>query len=621
MKMTEYKNEVGSLKLSDEFKAELKKKMLEVYEERFPEKKEEKITVSSFSKKYGKYAAIAACLLLVVSTAGILTVKNLPSKSADDSAETVQNSAYDQSAPAQGEDSGDEEGALPQATEPLTESPAEADEAVAEEAEEYDNEILYDPMPSPENTAPEDDIDEDGDVEESAPEAPEAPAADSPYSRYASEDYDGDYNGDDYVLAKRSVTSGGSASVYGTSEAMLANSSPVFVAPAGGGTTDSASEGAELTAEGTELIAEDAEPTDDYIEAPAEYADTPTGQTEDVEEAADSEELETYTGAEWSAIDTSIASYEYYDIRDGVIAKLDKIALIRFTVEDAYTGYVEVSFNTTSGLNMDVATQTLYSININHEYLSNEDEDADRLLLNYGTAEYQLKGRPVMEGEYIALVYENADGVLEPVPQLVYSVHNVNGLDIAYHVYCEDGYEVDPGSTNMGILPQETEMVTNTLNNPELYTQKAAVRELTYYLRRNIMRMEPVLINISGEKPEEEPEDTAPAVTEPAQTEPAQTEPPAATEPDPHAYSNLRANFPTGLLTVTNDDPDADGIITVNGISVGSSLTDAVKAFYLTKYSFTPDAVITLIASEEDGRWSVKVTFEDGIVSKIEMQR
>ena len=545
MKATEYKNEVGSLKLSDEFKAELKKKMLEVYEERFPEKKEEKITVSSFSKKYGKYAAIAACLLLVVSTAGILTVKNLPSKSADDSAETVQNSAYDQSAPAQGEDSGDEEGALPQATEPLTESPAEADEAVAEEAEEYDNEILYDPMPSPENTAPEDDIDEDGDVEESAPEAPEAPAADSPYSRYASEDYDGDYNGDDYVLAKRSVTSGGSASVYGTSEAMLANSSPVFVAPAGGGTTDSASEGAELTAEGTELIAEDAEPTDDYIEAPAEYADTPTGQTEDV----------------------------------------------------------------------------LYSININHEYLSNEDEDADRLLLNYGTAEYQLKGRPVMEGEYIALVYENADGVLEPVPQLVYSVHNVNGLDIAYHVYCEDGYEVDPGSTNMGILPQETEMVTNTLNNPELYTQKAAVRELTYYLRRNIMRMEPVLINISGEKPEEEPEDTAPAVTEPAQTEPAQTEPPAATEPDPHAYSNLRANFPTGLLTVTNDDPDADGIITVNGISVGSSLTDAVKAFYLTKYSFTPDAVITLIASEEDGRWSVKVTFEDGIVSKIEMQR
>ena len=94
MKATEYKNEVGSLKLSDEFKAELKKKMLEVYEERSSEKKEEKITVSSFSKKYGKYAALAACLVLVAATAGVLTLKGLPmAKSAAPNPDAAMNEA------------------------------------------------------------------------------------------------------------------------------------------------------------------------------------------------------------------------------------------------------------------------------------------------------------------------------------------------------------------------------------------------------------------------------------------------------------------------------------------------------------------------------------------------
>ncbi len=603
MMINEYKNEVSSLRLSDEFKSELKKKMLEVYEEHSPEKKEKEITVSAFTGKYAKYAALAACLLLVVSTAGILAVKGLPmQKSAREASENEQNQpntvAEDMPAP------GAADGGNMYSDEDSVDEAVGYDTSAEDLADPAEND--YEPMPDSEDGAPEssmqndytgEDINASDDLllDEPTPDlllGEQTQDSESLYSQYASEDYDGDYNGDDYVLAKRSVTDAGSASVYGTSEAMLANSSPVFVTPAGGG---------------------GAEPTDERIEAPAEDVEAPA-QVE-----ADSDELETYTADDdgESAVDTTIASYEYYDIRDGVIAKLDKIALIRFTVEDAYTGYVEVSVNTTSGLNMDVATQTLYSININREYLSNESENADRLLLNYGTADCQLVGRPVMQGEYIALVYENGDGVLEPVPQLVYSVHNVNGLDIAYHVYCEDGYEVDPGSTNMGILPEETEVVTNTLNNPERYTQKAAVRELTYYLRRNIMRMNPELLDVSVDKNDEEP----PAEPVPAETVPVPTEPPQTdTEPAGEVYTNLRANYPTGLLVVTNNDPDADGLITVNGISVGSSIEDAIKAFYLTRYSFSPDAVLTLVASEEDGRWSVKVRFKDGIVSEINMQ-
>ena len=621
MKATEYKNEVGSLKLSDEFKAELKKKMLEVYEERSSEKNEEKITVSSFSKKYGKYAALAACLVLVAATAGVLTLKGLPmAKSAAPNPDAAMNEAT--------QDVTAEPHATPEMPDgPLGEGAEGAEGADDMLAEGFDDGI---PLPEPaqgegaedgyQDDLPEVDevenVDEDI-AEDDADEETEGTALQdgSPYSRYASEGYDGDYNGDDYVLSQRSVTNAGSATVYDTSAALLANSSPVFVAP---------------VAPAGDVPAE---APNDNVEAPAsaDNSDAPSEGSEEAEKEGDYGEPETLMIAESAdgAVENTLASFEYYDIRDGVIAKLDKIALVRFTIEDVYTGYAEVSVNTASGVTMDVATQTLYSININREYLSNESENADRLLLNYGTANYQLYGRPVMQGEYIALVYENADGVLEPIPQLVYSVHNVNGLDIAYHVYCEDGYEVDPGSTNMGILPEETEAITNTANNPERYTQKAAVRELTYYLRRNIMRMEPTLLNVSGEEPEDEPEEvpvpteTEPEPSQPAETQPAQTEaPPEPEEPvtaeaEKTVYSNLRAQFPTGLLVFELPEPGSDGLPNVNGISVGDSLEDAIKAFYLTKYGFTPDAVITLVAPEEEGGRSVTVRFADGIVSEI----
>ena len=80
-KKNEYKTEVDSLRLSDQFKENLKAKMLEEYEK--GAEGEPEITVSGpgiFSKKYARYAAIAAAFVIVASTVSVLGVKGIRAK-------------------------------------------------------------------------------------------------------------------------------------------------------------------------------------------------------------------------------------------------------------------------------------------------------------------------------------------------------------------------------------------------------------------------------------------------------------------------------------------------------------------------------------------------------------
>ena len=114
MKKTEYQIEVGSLRLSEQFKLDLKAKMLEEYNNAqgvsaaAGEKPE--ITVSGAKwKNYSKYAAIAACLLLAVSTVSVLSIKGLKtgtpsndSHSAEDYNQTAENFTDDLATPQEG---------------------------------------------------------------------------------------------------------------------------------------------------------------------------------------------------------------------------------------------------------------------------------------------------------------------------------------------------------------------------------------------------------------------------------------------------------------------------------------------------------------------------------------
>ena len=81
MKTTEYKEEVKSLVLTPEFKEQLKSKMLEEYTSAHPDGVSPKITESAGGlKKYSRYIALAASLLLVVSTVSVVSIAGLRSR-------------------------------------------------------------------------------------------------------------------------------------------------------------------------------------------------------------------------------------------------------------------------------------------------------------------------------------------------------------------------------------------------------------------------------------------------------------------------------------------------------------------------------------------------------------
>lgn len=602
MKINEYKEEVKSLTLSDDFKAQLKENMMKAYGESNHEAATERVITAShnnFVRKYSKYIALAACLLLVVSTVSIVSIggSRIKSMQKDGNPQEPENAQTDINSEAYAFDVPSDEyntsdnsdtidtGETPEApadvpdsledSEPNSSESSEAPEET-EETESLENDS-YD-SPTDEQLTSVADDEEQEPVETN-------PMSGNGYTYRMSPDYDGDFDGEDYNLDPEIGSASNKADAIILSVDNF-KSYEATVVP-----KDNGKAGGNI--EAPQSVPPEA-PQSVPPEAPQSYTET---DVYDGDEIPDTDDF-------FDSL-TSQFSYKYYDIRDGVIAKLPEVAVVRFVINDAYSGYENVSENISEPIKIDVTTQTLYSINIGYDYLNNEETDVDALFINSGNNDTQLYGRPVMEGEYIAAVSINDDGVYEPIPQLIYAVYNLNGVDIAYHVYSEDGFMVDPGDTNIGLNPDERAVIKSTVNNPEIYTQKSVVRELTYYLRRNIMRLEPNTINLYEDRSDTSENDGGEnnGGSEQALPEDART--------------SIRANYPNGGL-VYESDPDSDGLTTVNGISVGDTLEEALKAFYLTDYTFAPDCELTLIASEEQGKWYVVVTVEDGIVVKIE---
>lgn len=156
---------------------------------------------------------------------------------------------------------------------------------------------------------------------------------------------------------------------------------------------------------------------------------------------------------------------------------------------------------------------TMYRAELIYDYLNNTSVDGELYVTTYGNSSIQQEGLPTFaEGDVILAGIDSSDVYASLLEEMVYMVYRVNGIDIAYHLVYEN---MDPGDTNMGILDMETEMVTTTENNPAKFTHKAAVKELTRYVRRNFEKREFTfadLANIEMNDPENEgtalPEET-----------------------------------------------------------------------------------------------------------------
>lgn len=430
--LTEYKDEVGSLCLSAEFKESLKKACIsEAAKAAKGDKDKPQIELSEggasnkevMSKmKLYKYISIAACLVAVISSIGVVSL--MSSRIKTKSYDAYQNRSADSesdvtadgddvlmnSADADVDDVADEEYAPNEPTvasngiDPMSDEPVQG---------HYDSEDTPVDEPLTEETEPADD--DDSQVYSITMNSP---------------DYDGDYNTEDYIL-------------------MLNSSAQV--------------ENAKLYDGVSELV--EAVPKDNS-------ADNTVGSTESGEQDA-------------SAPRETAGSYTALNFYDLLAAQLKQEAesggasLIRMRIEGkADSGSSPAPYS--SGL------YTPYDVNIEYDYLNQTGCDVNARVWIKGTEENQIEGMPIYsKGDTILTsLYVNENGSVTVVDELLYDVYNMSGQDIAYHRYYE---RINPGYTDMGILEQESSFVTTTENNPVKYVHKAVTKELSRYIRRKIV--------------------------------------------------------------------------------------------------------------------------------------
>ncbi len=454
MKLSEdYKNELSRLTLSEDFKAKLKEQCIaeagldkvETSEESAPEITETKSGKIYKQMKVYRYVAIAACLVAAISIVGgasiMSSVFSTVSRSSDSaSTEDIMEESMDETYDTDTSWEVDTEEDIEVADEPI-EGSEEVDAISVEDAD----------IDVPEGSDTE--YEEDAEVETTLTATPTSG------SSYTPDDYDGDYNTEDYVLGGSNTNASNTANVYTSF------------------TTLSGEAGPNESAFG-DSDAEIEEPVEDSGNDGA--VESYYGDGEEPLEGYDA----SITSSSNSSLPTITTDYgtasNFYDVlynQMGDESDTIGVSLVWITI----TGTPDASGvpAPTSG------GYTLYSANISYDYLNAVSCDIDIYVWIKGTEDYQLEGMPTYEvgDDLIVSLILGDNGCITVVDELIYDAYTLNGVDIVYHRVYEN---VNPGSTDMGILDDEREYYTTTANNPAIYVHKASARELTRYIRRKV---------------------------------------------------------------------------------------------------------------------------------------
>lgn len=589
--VNKYKNEVGSLALSDSFKADLKAKMAK----ELSNEATKVITIKPWIK-YSKYIASAACLALILATMGIVSLfgNGLKVEKALEDA----NMMYDMYDTADVTESATGDGDATESDYGIANGVSEAD---TEENDDALAESDDDSIDNLESAVEEEEPIVEEDVSIDAEE--EVITEESPAVSTAPEGYDGEYHAEDYVLGN--------------------NGNPEYTAEM---VSTDVQIGATLLKASNDIPASEEEEI-----IPEEDEDIEAGSEEEVPEEDILESIP-YVQSDMTYSDLCLTVLDDMSVN-----------FVKFKVEKVYTPEEAVDLTGDEGYK---EYKTLYKVNITNDYIAGESVDYTINLSADGTIDNQLLGRPVMvEGDVFAsmIVYEN--GVGEMLDQLIYQIHRLNGVDIAYHL----GYEnLNPGDTNMGILSFEQEVITSTLNNPAMYTHKASLKELYRYLRRNWNRQEFELTNLEETFGSAKPEQSGTPVEKLKKTVKdveiligdeildisgngevigenyssliSGRSNSSTTASIMFMGARISFNAPTEFSGPIKEISLSNGCvlpITVNGVTVGSSLDDLVSAFKISSYV---DNVLSfrVISTDTNGN-SFEVLFKvnENVVTEI----
>lgn len=170
---------------------------------------------------------------------------------------------------------------------------------------------------------------------------------------------------------------------------------------------------------------------------------------------------------------------EYIDIYDDV-SFVEYEILYQYTPEEA----VEKT-----GSDIFKHSTTLYKAHVYYDHLNDTEVDLDVDISKAGMPNNQFKADPpyaVGQKLISALSGFNRTRCVA-IPELVFYVYDVNGIDLAYHVNKND-IAVNNASfsnLNMELAESEFSLTTTTKNNPVEFNQKSAVEDLADFIRQD----------------------------------------------------------------------------------------------------------------------------------------
>lgn len=181
-----------------------------------------------------------------------------------------------------------------------------------------------------------------------------------------------------------------------------------------------------------------------------------------------------------SLISADSLDMTYNDLCNVIPDLYGKVGFIKFEITDILPAD---EANAIADSDDFSAEYTMYKASLIYDYLSYASASGEMYVSAYGNELTQIEGYPTFAiGDTVLALVDPEGSYVKIIDQMVYQVHRVNGVDIAYHILYEN---IDPGDTNMGILDMESLVYTTTSNNQAIYTAKASVKELTRYVRRN----------------------------------------------------------------------------------------------------------------------------------------
>ena len=179
----------------------------------------------------------------------------------------------------------------------------------------------------------------------------------------------------------------------------------------------------------------------------------------------------------------SIKSYE--ELQEYMTA-YDDISFVEYEI---ISQYMPEEAYAKTGDEIFLYSTTMYQAHIYYDYLNDTPVDMVVDLAKAGLPDQQIENDPpyVIGQKIIAALSGFNSTSCVAIPELVYYVYDVNGIDLAYHVNSEDVVVESANFANldMDLIGSEYSLMTTTVNNPVKFTQKSLVDDLTRFIKQD----------------------------------------------------------------------------------------------------------------------------------------